>query len=448
MSLYSKVAWKDGMFLLPQHFQQAERSLEATLRMQFLAPRPLDFGIFELVINDQALSEGRFELERCRAVLPDGMVVDIPAADPAPAAVTLRAAAGERGVEVFLGLPARRARLPLFTANPERTEIRFIERPLDVADDENPEQVQTIDVVVKNLRLGVGSAMLAGTVALKLAEVERSAEGTWMLRRDYVPPSPLLAAAPGLVKRLQELISRVAAKAAELSLKRNQGGEALVFDAATLTQFWLLHTLNQYLPVLRHLVSLPGTHPAQMYEELLRLAGGLLIFTAGAQPDFPVYQHEAIGSSYAALIRRIDELLGIVVRERYLVIPLNQTQNVWDGRIEESQLLESGEFYLVATGDLPRKEFERLPGACKIADSHRVESLVLTANPGLRLEPVPRPREPIPVRKDASYYRLHGEGPLWDEVRRSGQLGIYIPRAPDGLHLELVVLRDAQGGKR
>lgn len=448
MSQYSKVAWKDGMFLLPQHFQQAERSLEAALRTQIAAPRPIGWGLIELSLNESAIAEGRFEIERCRALLPDGTAVDIPGSDPAPAPVPLRAGAGERVVEVFICLPARRARMPLVTANAERTEIRFVERPLDVADDENPDQVQTIDVAVKNLRLGIGSAALEGTVALKLAEIERTPEGVWSWRREYVPPSPLLSTSPLLVRRVQDLLARVVAKVDELTAKREQSGEALVFDSAMLIQFWLLHTLNQYLPVLRHLISLPGVHPAQLYQELLRLGGGLLIFSPGARHDFPAYQHEAIGSCYAQLLNRLYELLGIVVRERYTVIRLTQNQNEWDGRIDETQLLETGEFYLVATGDLPRKEFERLPGACKIADSQRVESLVLTSNPGLRLEAVPRPREPIPVRKDASYYRIYSEGSLWDEIRKSGQIGLYIPRAPDGLHLELAVLRDARGGQR
>lgn len=446
MSLYSKVAWKDGMFLLPQHFQQAERSLEAALRTQVLGPQPLLWGVLDLSINELALSEGRIEIERCRAVLPDGTPVDIPGTDVAPPAAALRAESAERGVQLYLMLPARRARAPLVTASRERTEIRFVERPLEVADDLDPDQTQTIDVAVKNLRLGLGGSALEGMVALKLAEIERGPEGAWSLRRDYVPPCPLVSSAPTLVLKVQEVIGRVRAKAEELTAKRRQAGEALAFDAATLTQFWLLQTLNQQLPVLRHLLATPDTHPAELYAELLRLAGGLLIFTASASADFPTYQHDAIGACYAALIARIYELLGVVVRERYAVIRLVQNRNVWDGRIDESSLLERGEFYLIATGDVPRTEIERLPGACKVADSARVESLARTANPGLRLEPVPRPREPIPVRKDAHYFRLYSEGTLWDEVKKSGQIGLFVPRAPDGLTLELVVLRDATGG--
>jgi type VI secretion system protein ImpJ len=446
MSLFAKVAWKDGMFLLPQHFQQAERSLEAALRTQVLGPAPLGWGVLELALNTTAIAEGRLEIERCRAILPDGTAVDIPGTDLPPPAVTLRAGPAEQAIAVYLTLPAKRARTPLVTSTSERVEVRFVERSLTVPDDLDPEQHQTIDIATKNLRLGLGSAALEGVVALQLAEVTRGADGAWTLRSDYVAPTPLLTAAPGLQHKVQQLLARVRAKVDELAAKRRQAGEALAFDAATLTQFWLLHALQQQLPVVRHQLGCSATHPAQLYAELLRLAGGLLVFSPDASPDFPVYQHDAIGACYAALLLRIQELLGIVVRERYTVIRLTQNRSVWDGRIDDAALLERGEFYLVATGDVPRQEFERLPGACKVAESGRVESLARTANPGLRLESVPRPREPIPVRKDAQYFRLFSEGPLWEEVRKSGQIGLFVPRAPEGLTLELVALRDAHGG--
>ena len=90
-------------------------------------------------------------------------------------------------------------------------------------------------------------------------------------------------------------------------------------------------------------------------------------------------------------------------------------------------------------------EFDRLPSACKVADSSRVESLARTANPGLTLVPVSRPPPPVPVRQDAVYFQVRAQGPLWQEIRRSGQIGVFVPRAPEGLHLELVALHDAQG---
>lgn len=445
MSQYSKVAWKDGMFLLPQHFQQAERSLEAALRQQLLGPQPLGWGVLDLALNEQAIAEGRIELLRCRALWPDGTPFHTPELDAPPPSAHLPSSGISRLAEVFLTLPARRAQVPLVAATAERKDARFIERTLEVADDHDPDQVRTIEVAVKNARLLVGREGLEGLIVLKIAEVERTAEGTWSLRRDYVPPVAVVSAAPQLVRKVQELLGRVDTRAAELTAQRRMRGDALEFNAADLLNFWLLHTLNGHLPRLRHLLAVSNVHPERLYEELLGLFGGLLAFSPNAPREAAPYQHEAIGECFGVLLGQLFELLGVIVRARYTFIPLNQTRNAWDGRVQDQKLLEAAHFYLVATGDIPRTEFDRLPSACKVADSSRVESLARTANPGLALVPVPRPPSPVPVRKDAVYFQVKAEGPLWQEIRRSGQIGVFVPRAPDGLHLELVALHDAAG---
>ncbi|PYF09891.1 hypothetical protein C8J30_10623 [Rhodobacter viridis] len=45
MSLFSKVAWKEGLFLQPQHLQQSDRSLEHLIdaRLRRLVPYPGGF---------------------------------------------------------------------------------------------------------------------------------------------------------------------------------------------------------------------------------------------------------------------------------------------------------------------------------------------------------------------------------------------------------------------
>ena len=445
MSQSSKVSWKDGMFLLPQHFQQAERHMETALQKLVLGSQPLGFGVLELSINEQAMGEGRIELLSCRAIWPDGTSFDAPQLDVPPPALPLPSGATTRSVEVFLTIPARRAQVPLVSTSNDRQDARYIEREQDVADDCNPDQVQSIEIAIKNVRLSVQRDRRDGLVCLKIAEVERTESGVWTLRRDYVPPCPVLMAAPQLVRKVSELLSRLNARAEDLSAQRRLRGEALEFQASDLLNFWLLHTLNSHIPKLRHLLTVPNVHPERLYAELLGLFGSLLVFQPSASREAAPYLHDAIGECFSTLIAQLYALLGVIVRERYTLIPLKQNRNAWDGHVNDQKLLEAAHIYLVATGDLPRAEFERLPSACKMADSSRVESLARTANPGLTLVPVARPPSPVPVRKDAVYFAIKAEGPLWQEIRRSGQIGVFVPRAPDGLHLELVALHDAAG---
>lgn len=443
MSLYSRVVWKDGMFLLPQHFQQEARSIESSARLQLLGPQPLGWGVIELGLNEAALGEGRLETTRCRAILPDGTAISFPDLDTPPPDLSLQVGASVNRVDVFLALPVARPKVPVVAATAERRDARYVERPIDVPDNQNPDTMQNIDVAEKSLRLLWDPAALSGQVALKITELERDAQGRFVLRRDYVPPCAVVSASPYLVRRVQEVLGRAGSRQEELTAKRRlRGSDVMTFSASDLLSLWLLHTLNLHLFTLRHLVSVPSTHPAQLYAELLRFFGALLTFAPSAPAEVPAYRHDDLGSCFGDLCDRVQELLTLIVREHYTIIPLKQSRNLWDGHIADSSLLERAEFYLVATGEIDRSEFERLPSACKIADSNRVESLARTANPGLEILPVPRPPAAVPVMQNAVYYRLRSEGPLWQEVRRTGQLGIFVPRAAAGLQLELVAVHE------
>src|SRR5688572_5115595 len=133
MSLFSRVSWKDGMFLLPQHFQQADRALEADLRLKLDAVHPLGWGVLSLQLNEAAVAQGRLELTRCQAILPDGLVVDVPEADAAPAPRLFQLPTAGRNLEVFLTVPLQRPRAAAISAEP-RADVRYVERVQEVPD--------------------------------------------------------------------------------------------------------------------------------------------------------------------------------------------------------------------------------------------------------------------------------------------------------------------------
>ena len=74
----SPVAWTEGMFLRPQHLQQQELFLEDRLGARIRAVDPFQWGISEVEIDEEALSDNRVEILRLRAILPGGAVVAYP----------------------------------------------------------------------------------------------------------------------------------------------------------------------------------------------------------------------------------------------------------------------------------------------------------------------------------------------------------------------------------
>ena len=72
MSNKSRVAWREGMFLRPQHFQQQDRFLDALVNARLMAARPYAWGLTELVVDEDLATLGKFGVVRASGVMPDG----------------------------------------------------------------------------------------------------------------------------------------------------------------------------------------------------------------------------------------------------------------------------------------------------------------------------------------------------------------------------------------
>jgi type VI secretion system protein ImpJ len=65
--------WYEGMLLLPEHFQKADRRQETLLPYLTSAASPYAWGISAL---ETRLDNGAFEVTRVEAIMPDGLLVD------------------------------------------------------------------------------------------------------------------------------------------------------------------------------------------------------------------------------------------------------------------------------------------------------------------------------------------------------------------------------------
>src|SRR5215831_3824523 len=86
MSRYRKVVWNEGMLLTPHHFQQWDNYYNELINSRFASLAPYEWGVLDFQANNEAIANGNFDLLRCRAVMPDGLLINVPETDPAPAA--------------------------------------------------------------------------------------------------------------------------------------------------------------------------------------------------------------------------------------------------------------------------------------------------------------------------------------------------------------------------
>ena len=81
MSWFSKVAWKEGLFLQPQHLQQADRYVEKLIQSRTDVITPYPWGLAEMVVDRDMAQQGRFGLRTAVGIMPDGTPFDAPNAE-------------------------------------------------------------------------------------------------------------------------------------------------------------------------------------------------------------------------------------------------------------------------------------------------------------------------------------------------------------------------------
>ena len=107
-----RVVWSRGMFLTPQHFQSQDQYFEDHLQFRSMASSGVNWGLTDLAVDQEALTNGLFTIRHCRGVLPDGLSFNIPDADEPPAGREIAEffPPTQADLDVFLTIPERRPR--------------------------------------------------------------------------------------------------------------------------------------------------------------------------------------------------------------------------------------------------------------------------------------------------------------------------------------------------
>jgi len=444
-----KVLWSEGMFLTPHHFQQADRYYENLISRRLSAVRALGWGVCRLQINSDALANGEVVLSKCAAILPDGLAVDTPDLDPLPPARPVEGAfdAKRNALGVYLASPLARAGALAFSAEgaADGRPTRYHRRSLSAADENSGGSEREVVLAAKTLRILFEGEPLDDYVTLKIAELQRSASGKYQLNDAYVPPCLFLSSSTPLAAYLRRILEMLSAKSSELASQRRQRSAGLVeFTMSEAANFWFLHTVNATIPVLMHLHNHSDVHPEDVFLVLARLAGELFTFSGEGHPkDLPQYAHDAVGPSFAAMEKRISDLMGTIIPTKCAPIPLEKTrESLFTGKLRDDRLLE-GQFYLAVMAEVPEDKIIReVPLKAKVAASDRVDQLIAAALRGLVLRHLPTPPSEIPVQPGRQYFLVDKTGDHWEAVKKSRTISFYIPPEFKNLKLELMGVKE------
>ncbi|MEO8648256.1 MAG: type VI secretion system baseplate subunit TssK [Acidobacteriota bacterium] len=449
MSRYRKIVWNEGMLLTPHHFQQWDNYYEDLLSSRVQAAMQYAYGVLELRVNQEAIANGNFQITNFRAVLPDGLMINVPDAEAVP---DLRPVGNHFPVEadrlgVHLAIPAKKAGEANFQTNgsPAMPNVRFLQEGALVKDETSGTNEQPLAYAKSNLRIIFDDELRDGYTSLKIAELERTPTGQLKLSDAFIPPILKISASEWLVYMTRQLVEILITKSGSLGEQRRQANASLAdFTTSEVAVFWLLNTINASIPTMAHYFRSPLLHPERLYIEMAELVGKLMTFSIEHHPkDIVKYDHDDLYFTFYNLSTQLKDLLDTVIPSRCVPIPLEKTrETLYVGRIEDERLLKEAGFYLAVRAQMPEsKLIEGVPRVVKIASRDVIDSVIGSALPGVVLTYASTPPAPIPARVGFKYFQLDSIGPYWNGIAGSKVISVYVPNEIPDEKIELYAVK-------
>lgn len=451
MRTLSPVVWREGMHLAQHHFQLRDRYFEDSSDFAFSSLHFRPYGLTGLEMDEEALLNGTVDVTHARGVMPDGTPFSIPDDPPPPTLdVTEGFSPTSDALLVHLTLPAHRAsRANVALDGSGRPAAdgaaRFEAMERSVVDETTGQDEQEVTLGRKNFRLvlGDGEGEEDDRVSLPLARVRRDRSGEFVYDRGYIPPVLHLDASRRMRELLERLIEVMASRAEAVRADRAGAAPGSEMASDEVARFWLAHTVNASLPLLRHHLLSGDSHPEEVYRDLARLGGALCTFAMDSDPGaLPAYDHDDLETCFGALDRHVREHLDVAFPKRAVRVALEPVKQYFQkGVVEDQRCLGDAHWFLgVGVSGSRGRILDEVPKLVKICSQKHIERLVKTAHSGLEIEHVASPPPALARRPGMEYFRVATEGPCWASIVETAEVGVYAPEAVAELELEIAVV--------
>ena len=445
-----KLHWTEGLFVTQHHFQAMDRYHEALVGERVRAISPYDWGVSEIDIDERSIATGQLRVNRLRAILPDGTPLSVGNGleDVAPTrAIDPQSFPAGQVVDVLIGLYEERNNAANVEENVRPDSIARYQRDQITVTDFNGGPERELPVLRRNLRVVLGNEADDAFVGIRIARLSRGPGGQLMVAPTFVPPVLRLGASTFLSSGFRRLLSIMIAKQRSLASGRKARTEAAVsFEAGDNVKFWLLHTLNENIPRMSHVVEHPEGNPEAAYLTLATLIGQLCTFAVDGDPStIPRFNFLDLGETFAPMFQRAQYLLDAVIAERFVEIPLNKRDDgMYLGQFDDPAILRYEYFLAIEAQGIPEASLrDKIPRLTKIASWGQITSILNSAIPGCKLDLEYRPPGALPLRPGIIYFKVHRTSEFWSDISTTSSIAVYQPINPDVVQVHLYAVDPA-----
>lgn len=431
------IHWHEGLFLRPHHLQVMQQSVCGMLRGERELAFSYPYGVIESELVEGALENMVVRFSRLRAVMPDGLVVDVPRNTPLPPLNMEEAMSEATGpLLIYLAVPVwyegRGNVVAQEKQNQSKIKRRFQVDEIEWADENTGENPQPIPVRRINARLVLETDDHTDLDVMPILKLRRaSGEEAGRLERDpgFTPPSLVVRGSHQLQEMALDLAHQVEASRKAVSEKVGAvGADAVDTGGGRLELLLRLRTLNKYSGRLREIARAPRLTPFALYLELQALLGELSALTPeSGELEIGGYDHENLLPPFQDLAEAIRSLLRGGA-EKFLKVPFVPEEGVRVAHLEAAHFEQASAYYLGIETDQDPSSVEEL-----VEDRAKFKimpaSLSDRAIFGFEVDRVHFTPAQLPSRPGLTYFRLRqgANTDLWEMVVEEGSLAVRWP---------------------
>lgn len=447
MSTSSRVAWTEGLFLRPQHFQQNARFFDRIVRSLQSAVGGHCWGFARLDLNTDLLDLGKVAIDAGQGFFADGEVFDFPEHDLMPPAIDVPEDAlscaiflsiqpkrfGDR--ETSLAGTDTRSKTDLIQVEDSATEVRTSAADVEVS------QLATRLIIEKAPGKGVD-----GAITIPIARIsDIGSNGEVKLEAGFIPTvmsygqSDVLRSFANNIEGLLE--GRSETLAARVT-GASSGGAPEVSD------YILLQTINRYLNVFRDLSQQPALHPYNLYRIATDLCAEFATYT---QPDrvaprLPGYDHRKLTETFRPVMDEVRRSLSYIGDPTAASMPLEDRGfGIQVSKITDRSILTSAQIVLAVGAAMSAEDLrKRFPSQVKIGSVDIIRDLVNVQIPGVRIKALPVAPRQIPYHAGKVYFELERKGDYWQQLTEASALAIHVGGQFPELTLALWAIRETR----
>ncbi len=443
-----KVVWKDGMFVLPQHFQQMEQYLTSNQSVVMHQLNPLGHGLSSFQINSAVLSSGVFQLENAEGIFSDGTPFSLQIAEelPVPRKIDDFIVNQELPLMVYLAIPSYWSGSSVYTDTSTARIGRFKKHTIPITDDATGVSQEDIEVAQHNISFLFEGESHEGYVTLPIAKVRKLVTGATEIVESYVPPLLAISASQPLLNLVRSAISSLRIHGSELMRARKEMSASLAtFAPEEITSLTILQSISTFVPLLEQYIGMPkDVSPFMVNSVFAQLVGSLAVFKPGNEIiSLPRYAHDDIYAIFTHYKEVIDSLITSEHSPNSMVIDMNKTGQVtYQCPFDDSVDLEGTKLFLGVTADANPADLNRaVVGLLKLSSNDLLPRLTMSAMPGLAITAVHNPSKMLPTKEGYIYFVLEQDGEHWQSILAEKSMAIYFPGNFQNLSMQLIVMK-------